>query len=101
MLSTLLVFAILGWVIAILFMFFPIFWMAITAFKTEKQALIRPDLFFVPTLESFREVFARSNYLQFAYEFHRRLCRVDARSAFFLPFQRYKNVILPDAKTAK
>jgi len=57
--------SLLGWVIAILF-FFPIFWMAITAFKTEKQAL-SPDLFFIPTLESFGEVFARSNYFLFAW----------------------------------
>lgn len=64
MVSKLLV-ALLGWVIAILF-FFPIFWMAITAFKTEKQAL-SPDLFFIPTLESFGEVFARSNYFLFAW----------------------------------
>ncbi len=64
MVSKLLV-ALLGWVIAILF-FFPIFWMAITAFKTEKQAL-SPDLFFIPTLESFGEVFARSNYFMFAW----------------------------------
>ena len=63
MLSKLLV-SLLGWIIAILF-FFPIFWMAITAFKTEKQAL-SPDLFFIPTLESFGEVFARSNYFMFA-----------------------------------
>ena len=59
-----LVLTILGWLIAIIF-FFPIFWMAITAFKTEKGAY-SPDLFFIPTLESFGEVFARSNYLLFA-----------------------------------
>jgi sorbitol/mannitol transport system permease protein len=56
--------SLLGWGIAFLF-FFPIFWMAITAFKTEKQAL-SPDLFFIPTLESFGEVFARSDYVSFA-----------------------------------
>jgi sorbitol/mannitol transport system permease protein len=55
---------VLGWGIAILF-FFPIFWMAITAFKTEKQAL-SPDLIFTPSLESFGEVFARSDYFTFA-----------------------------------
>ncbi|MBV8640961.1 MAG: carbohydrate ABC transporter permease [Verrucomicrobia bacterium] len=55
---------ILGWVVGILF-FYPIFWMAITAFKTEKGAY-SPDLFFIPTLESFADVFARSNYFQFA-----------------------------------
>jgi sorbitol/mannitol transport system permease protein len=56
--------SLLGWGIAFLF-FFPIFWMAITAFKSEKQAL-SPDLFFIPTLESFGEVFARSDYVSFA-----------------------------------
>ena len=55
---------ILGWVVGILF-FYPIFWMAITAFKTEKGAY-SPDLIFIPTLESFGDVFARSNYFQFA-----------------------------------
>src|ERR1700740_1646083 len=55
---------ILGWLIGAMF-FYPIFWMAITAFKTEKQAL-SPDLIFAPTLESFGEVFARSDYFTFA-----------------------------------
>ncbi len=56
---------ILAWLIALL-LFFPIFWMTITAFKTEQQAYAS-SLFFVPTLESFREVFARSNYFAFAW----------------------------------
>ena len=47
-------------------LFFPIFWMTITAFKTEQQAY-SSSLFFTPTLESFREVFARSNYFGFAW----------------------------------
>ena len=55
---------IFAWLIALL-LFFPIFWMTITAFKTEQQAYAS-SLFFVPTLESFREVFARSNYFSFA-----------------------------------
>lgn len=55
----------LAWIVA-LALFFPIFWMTITAFKTEQQAYI-PSLFFVPTLDSFREVFARSNYFAFAW----------------------------------
>lgn len=59
-----LIIGLLGWLIGIMF-FFPIFWMAITAFKTEKGAY-SPDLIFMPTLESFGEVFARSNYFQFA-----------------------------------
>jgi sorbitol/mannitol transport system permease protein len=56
---------ILAWLIA-LALFFPIFWMTITAFKTEQQAY-SSSLFFTPTLESFREVFARSNYFGFAW----------------------------------
>ncbi len=58
-----LIFGIVGWAIALI-IFFPIFWMAITAFKTE-QGAYSPDLIFIPTLESFRDVFARSNYLLF------------------------------------
>ncbi|KUY82475.1 carbohydrate ABC transporter permease [Burkholderia sp. RF4-BP95] len=55
----------LAWLLALL-LFFPIFWMAITAFKTEQQAYAS-SLFFMPTLDSFREVFARSNYFAFAW----------------------------------
>ncbi|SAK82785.1 carbohydrate ABC transporter permease [Caballeronia ptereochthonis] len=55
---------IVAWIVSIL-LFFPIFWMTITAFKTEQQAY-SSSLFFTPTLESFREVFARSNYFGFA-----------------------------------
>ena len=45
-----LIFGIIGWVIAIV-IFFPIFWMTITAFKTERGAY-SPDIIFMPTLES-------------------------------------------------
>ena len=38
--------------------------MTITAFKTERGAY-SPDLIFMPTLDSFKDVFARSNYLTF------------------------------------
>nr|WP_244323354.1 carbohydrate ABC transporter permease [Paraburkholderia dipogonis] len=55
---------IVAWFFACL-VFFPIFWMTITAFKTEQQAYAS-SLFFTPTLDSFREVFARSNYFDFA-----------------------------------
>lgn len=55
----------LAWIIA-LALFFPIFWMTITAFKTEQQAYV-PTIFFMPTFDSFREVFARSNYFAFAW----------------------------------
>ncbi len=56
--------ALAGW-IAALAIFFPILWMTLTAFKTE-QGAYSTNLVFTPTLESFREVFARSNYLAFA-----------------------------------
>lgn len=56
---------VIAWVVAAL-LFFPIFWMTITAFKTEQQAYAS-SLLFTPTLESFREVFARSNYFSFAW----------------------------------
>ncbi|MDA0574310.1 carbohydrate ABC transporter permease [Burkholderia gladioli] len=56
---------VLAWLIALL-LFFPIFWMAITAFKTEQQAYSM-SLIFTPTLDSFREVFARSDYFGFAW----------------------------------
>jgi len=55
---------IFAWLVAIA-IFFPIFWMTITAFKTEKGAY-SPDLIFIPTLESFNDVFARSDYLAYA-----------------------------------
>ncbi|CAB3720030.1 carbohydrate ABC transporter permease [Trinickia soli] len=54
----------LAWIIA-LALFFPIFWMTITAFKTERDAYSM-SLIFSPTLDSFREVFARSDYFLFA-----------------------------------
>jgi sorbitol/mannitol transport system permease protein len=53
-----------AWVVALV-LFFPVFWMALTAFKSE-QGAYSPNIFFQPTLESFREVFARSNYVAFA-----------------------------------
>ncbi len=55
---------IVAWIVSSL-LFFLIFWMTITAFKTEQQAYAS-SLFFTPTLGSFREVFARSNYFGFA-----------------------------------
>jgi sorbitol/mannitol transport system permease protein len=56
---------VVAWIVALL-LFFPIFWMAITAFKSEGQAY-STLLLFTPTLESFSEVFARSNYFAFAW----------------------------------
>jgi sorbitol/mannitol transport system permease protein len=54
-----------AWVAALV-LFFPIFWMTLTAFKTE-QGAYTPDLFFIPTLQSFHNVFARSNYAAYAF----------------------------------
>jgi sorbitol/mannitol transport system permease protein len=59
------VLGVIAWLFALL-LFFPIFWMTITAFKTEQQAY-SSSLIFSPTLDSFREVFARSNYFSFAW----------------------------------
>ena len=57
---------IFAWIAALLF-FFPIFWMFLTGFKTEDQAIaIPPLLFFEPTLENYTEIQARTNYSQFA-----------------------------------
>jgi len=44
---------ILAWVLALLF-FFPIFWMVLTSFKTDADA-VKPEFlfFFTPTLENY------------------------------------------------
>lgn len=55
-----------AWAVALL-LFFPLGWLMLTSFKTELQAIaIPPELFFTPTLESFREVMQRSDYLLYA-----------------------------------
>ncbi len=57
---------IFGWFFAFLF-FFPIFWMVLTGFKTEGQAIsIPPLLFFEPTLENYTEINSRTDYFHFA-----------------------------------
>ncbi len=57
---------VLGWGAAAL-IFFPIFWMVLTSFKTEINAVqTPPSLFFAPTLENYVEVQARADYLRFA-----------------------------------
>src|SRR5262245_43615194 len=50
----------IGWLAALL-LFFPVFWMALTAFKSEQSAYATTFVF-KPTLESFREVFSRGDY---------------------------------------
>ena len=57
--------AVLGWGVAIL-LFFPIFWMVLTSFKSETDA-VTARLFFVPTLAAYGEVLGRANYLLFAF----------------------------------
>jgi sorbitol/mannitol transport system permease protein len=55
-----------AWLVAIT-IFFPIFWLGLTAFKTELQAIhVPPQFIFEPTLENFHEVQERSNYLLYA-----------------------------------
>lgn len=56
-----------AWIIALLF-FFPIFWMVLTSFKTELQAIADPPmLFFTPTLENYTLINERTEYTLFAY----------------------------------
>ncbi|HVJ43337.1 MAG TPA: carbohydrate ABC transporter permease [Dongiaceae bacterium] len=62
-----LIISIVAWFVAIV-MFFPIFWMLLTGFKTEVDAVASPPLFvFKPTLDSYREVQERANYVFFAW----------------------------------
>jgi sorbitol/mannitol transport system permease protein len=56
-----------AWIVAGLF-FFPIFWMVLTSFKTELQAIaIPPLLVFSPTLENFTLIQDRTDYTCFAW----------------------------------
>ena len=55
-----------AWSVTLLIVF-PLIWLVLTAFKTEQQAIsMPPQLFFTPTLESFKEVNLRSDYLHYA-----------------------------------
>ena len=57
---------VLGWTVALL-VAFPVFWMVLTSFKSEEDAIARvPQLFFHPTLNSYTAVQAQSHYLHFA-----------------------------------
>ncbi|WP_458524588.1 carbohydrate ABC transporter permease [Onishia taeanensis] len=56
---------VLGWSVALV-IFFPIFWMVLTGFKTEAEAIAEPSLIFSPTLESYAEVQSRAGYAKFA-----------------------------------
>ena len=57
----------LSWLVALI-IFFPIFWMVLTSFKTEIDAFATPpQLFFTPTLENYLHIQERSDYLHFAW----------------------------------
>ena len=57
----------LAWIIALL-LFFPIFWMVLTSFKTEIDAFATPPQFiFMPTLENYLHIQERSDYFHFAW----------------------------------
>lgn len=55
---------IVGWTAAIL-MFFPIFWMILTSFKSEIDAVV-PSFLFSPTLQNYADVNSRADYLSYA-----------------------------------
>ena len=58
--------ALIGWTVA-LGMFFPVFWMFLTSFKTEITAVATPPaVFFHPTLRNYSAVLERADYLAFA-----------------------------------
>lgn len=55
-----------AWTIASL-LFFPVFWMFLTGFKSEIEAIATPPkLFFSPTLEGYIAVHERADYLRYA-----------------------------------
>jgi len=56
---------VLGWSVALV-VFFPVFWMIVTGFKTEVEAISAPSLIFDPTLENYVAVDNRADYFRFA-----------------------------------
>ncbi|MEM9433180.1 MAG: carbohydrate ABC transporter permease [Pseudomonadota bacterium] len=58
--------ATLAWIVALLF-FFPIFWMVLTSFKTDADA-VKPEFlfFFTPTLENYANMTENYDYWRFA-----------------------------------
>lgn len=93
----------LAWVIAFV-IFFPIFWMVLTGFKTEVDAVADPTLIFSPTLESYEAVQQRADYLKFAWNsvivsFGSTILALiiaipSAYSMAFLPTKRTKGTLL-------
>jgi sorbitol/mannitol transport system permease protein len=56
-----------AWLVACL-VFFPIFWMLLTGFKTEVEAVATPpSLFFQPTFENYVAVQGRADYFKYAW----------------------------------
>jgi sorbitol/mannitol transport system permease protein len=55
-----------GWLVALIF-FFPIFWMLLTSFKTDADA-VKPEylFFFLPTLENYFQMTENYDYWRFA-----------------------------------
>ncbi|MDP2699540.1 carbohydrate ABC transporter permease [Thalassospira sp.] len=60
-------FSVFAWLVGLM-IFFPIFWMVLTSFKSELDAISMPPMFFDFdwTLANYVEVQARSNYFKFA-----------------------------------
>ena len=95
--------AVLGWSVALV-IFFPIFWMILTGFKTEAEAIAEPSLIFSPTLENYHDVQARADYFKFAWNsvvvaFGSTLLALliaipSAYSMAFLPTKRTKGTLL-------
>jgi sorbitol/mannitol transport system permease protein len=55
-----------AWLMACL-IFFPIFWMLLTSFKSELSAVaLTPSWWFSPTLENYQEIFHRNRYAHYA-----------------------------------
>jgi sorbitol/mannitol transport system permease protein len=56
----------LAWIVALIF-FFPIFWMVLTSFKTDADA-VKPEnlIFFKPTLDNYLNMTANYDYWRFA-----------------------------------
>ncbi len=57
---------VLSWIVGLLF-FFPIFWLVVTSFKTDADA-VKPDflIFFTPTLENYLNMTENYDYWRFA-----------------------------------
>jgi len=99
-----LAFTIIAWLAAGL-IFFPIFWMVLTGFKPEVEAVSTPpSLFFRPTLENYLAVDQRADYFKFAWNsvvvslgstlLALALAAPAAYAMAFFPTRRTKNTLL-------